>query len=70
MSAPGGLRKGFEMGRKRYTVEQIIRKLREAEVERTRLAGSQGALRDGRTLPDTRTATRRARPLSPPPGVA
>jgi len=28
-----GLRKGFEMGRKHHTVEQIIRKLREAEVE-------------------------------------
>jgi DNA-binding CsgD family transcriptional regulator len=26
-------RKGFEVARKRYTVEQIITKLREAEVE-------------------------------------
>ena len=28
-----GLRKGLEMGRRHHTVEQIIRKLREAEVE-------------------------------------
>ena len=45
------------MGRKRYTVEQIIRKLREADIERGRLVGHLGALRDGQTLPDTRTAT-------------